>query len=464
MGHPAGMLVILVLIFVFFAFHARDFKLDASADSLLLEDDMDLKIFRALNDRYGSRDFLFLTFTPATDLFSDSSLANIARLESELEKLSLVDSVVSILNVPLVKQVEGTLGDIAKNYRTLADKNVDRKRARQELLNSPIYSQMVISLDGKTTALQINLKDNPEFRQLLKTKNELITRKHQGTLNEADRKKLSGILEKYEITKAEVNEKNHENIEQIRSIMEGYRQYGTLHLGGVPMITDDMITYIKSDLVVFGVGVFVFLVVMLGIIFRRKRWIILPLISCVYAGLLMIGLLGLVGWQVTVISSNFISLMLISTMAMNIHLIVRYRQLRNDFPGMGQFELVSAMTHKMVWPCLYTALTTIMAFTSLVVSDIKPVIDFGWMMTIGLTVTGGDFSYFISFVSFDFVAFCTNRSYRTGQVWFQVHGYPGKSDRTTWQRGLVPVHPVRNIKYCWCWPARSGKQFYKLFQ
>ena len=387
LGHPAGILIILILLFGFFAFHARYFKLDASADSLLLEDDNDLKIFRALNDRYETREFLFLTFTPVEDLFSDPSLGNIARLKSELEKLSLVDSVVSILNVPLVKQVEGTLGDIAKNYRTLADKNVDRQRARQELLNSPIYSQMVISLDGQTTALQINLKDNPEFRQLLKTKNELIARKHQGTLNEADRKELSSILERYEIAKAAVNEKNHENIEQIRSIMEGYRQYGTLHLGGVPMITDDMITYIKSDLVVFGVGVFVFLVVMLGIIFRRKRWIILPLISCVYAGLLMIGLLGLVGWQVTVISSNFISLMLISTMAMNIHLIVRYLQLRNDYPGINQFELVSTMTHKMVWPCLYTALTTIMAFTSLVVSDIKPVIDFGWMMTIGLTVT-----------------------------------------------------------------------------
>ena len=387
LAHPSGMLVILLLLFGFFAFHAKEFKLDASADSLLLEDDMDLKIFRELNDRYDTKEFLFLTFTPREDLFSDSSLENIARLESELEKLSLVDSVVSILNVPLVKQVEGTLGDIAKNFRTLADKNVDRQRARQELLNSPIYSQMVISLDGHTTALQINLKENPGFRKLLKTKNELITQKHKGNLNEEGRIKLTSILERYEATKAIVNEKNHKSIEQIRSIMEKYRKYGILHLGGVPMITDDMITYIKSDLVVFGVGVFIFLVIMLGIIFRRKRWVILPLISCIYAGLLMIGLLGLVGWQVTVISSNFISLMLISTMAMNIHLIVRYLQLRNDHPDMNQFELVSDMTHKMVWPCLYTALTTIMAFTSLVVSDIKPVIDFGWMMTIGLTVT-----------------------------------------------------------------------------
>jgi predicted RND superfamily exporter protein len=198
---------------------------------------------------------------------------------------------------------------------------------------------------------------------------------------------LAVILANYENAKKTEAHQNHENIIKIREIMQNYRQYGVLYLGGVPMITDDMITFIKNDLVVFGFGVFIFLVLMLGIIFRRKRWVTLPLVSCIYAGLLMIGLLGLVGWQVTVISSNFISLMLISTMAMNIHLVVRYRQLRNDFPEKSQRDLVAEMANKMVWPCLYTALTTIMAFTSLVVSDIKPVIDFGWMMTIGLSVT-----------------------------------------------------------------------------
>ena len=148
-----------------------------------------------------------------------------------------------------------------------------------------------------------------------------------------------------------------------------------------------MVTFIKNDLLVFGIGVFVFLVVMLSIIFRKPRWVILPLLSCAFAGTLMIGLLGLVGWNVTVISSNFISLMLIITMSMNVHLVVRYRQLRNDLPDFNQQDLVMEMASKMVWPCFYTALTTIMAFGSLVVSGIKPVIDFGWMMTIGLTVT-----------------------------------------------------------------------------
>ncbi|MEE8233591.1 MAG: MMPL family transporter, partial [Gammaproteobacteria bacterium] len=209
----------------------------------------------------------------------------------------------------------------------------------------------------------------------------------EGTLTSDESKQLEEVSDAFALLKNEINQKDHQNILNIRAIMEKYEQFGALHLGGVTMISDDMVTFIKKDLLVFGIGVFVFLVVMLSIIFRKPRWVILPLLSCAFAGTLMIGLLGLVGWNVTVISSNFISLMLIITMSMNVHLVVRYRQLRSDLPDLNQQDLVMEMASKMVWPCLYTALTTIMAFSSLVVSGIKPVIDFGWMMTIGLTVT-----------------------------------------------------------------------------
>lgn len=409
LGHPVAMLVLLSCILTFFAWHAKDFKLDASADSLLLEDDEDLRIFRELIDRYRTKEFLFVTFTPSDDLFSQTSLHQIGKLRDELKQLPLVESVISVLDVPLVKQVEGTLSDVASNYRTLESEDVDLVRAKDEILNSPIFSQMVISLDGQTTALQINLRDNPEYSDLQKRKNLLLYKKIKGLLDDEGKQQLSEVLSRYEDSKKTASQQNHENIVKIRDIMQNYRQYGVLYLGGVPMISDDMITYIKNDLMVFGFGVFIFLVLMLGVIFRRKRWVTLPLISCIYAGLLMIGLLGLVGWQVTVISSNFISLMLISTMAMNIHLVVRYRQLRNDHPEKTQQELVAEMANKMVWPCLYTALTTIMAFTSLVVSDIKPVIDFGWMMTIGLTVT-----FLTSFLLFPSLLILFDRTSPTG--------------------------------------------------
>ncbi len=387
LAFPLFVLTVMACILIFFTLHAKDFKLDASADSLLLEDDKDLKIYRDLIERYHTKEFLFVTFTPINELFLPESIQHIKNIRDEIAQLELVDSVISIIDVPLLKQFDGSLSDIAKNYRTLESEDVNIERARQDLTTSPIFSQLIISKDGQTTALQVNLKDNLEYRELQKQKNTLSIKKQKGTLTSQEVEELNNVLDKYDAVKTKQDKLNHETIERIRSIMDKYKQFGVLHLGGVPMIADDMITFIRNDLVVFGFGVLIFLILMLSIIFRQKRWVLLPLISCIYAGLLMIGLLGFVGWRVTVISSNFISLMLIITMSMNVHLIVRCRQLRQDFSEMSHQDLVFKMTRKMVWPCLYTALTTIMAFGSLVVSDIKPVIDFGWMMTIGLVVT-----------------------------------------------------------------------------
>jgi uncharacterized protein len=387
LGKPRLVLALLLVIFVFFSWFVKDFKLDASSDTLLLENDEDLRIFREVSERYETRDSLIVTFTPNDDLFSETVLDQIKSLRDELAQLSRVESVVSILDVPLVKIIGGKLSDVAKNFRTLEDKTVDRSKARAELLESPVFKDLIMSSDVGTTLLQLNLKIDEDYSRLLKKKNSLLIKKGKTSLSPEESEELAQTLSEYNIVKARVDRENHENIVRVRAIKAKYAEYGDLHLGGLPMISDDMITFIKNDLLVFGIGVFVFLVVMLTSIFRQARWVVLPLLSCVFAGLLMIGLLGLVGWKVTVISSNFISLMLILTMSMNVHLIVRYRQLRRDDPEREQHELVMDMTKRMVWPCLYTALTTMIGFASLVVSGIKPVIDFGWMMTIGLAVT-----------------------------------------------------------------------------
>ncbi|MEN8130214.1 MAG: MMPL family transporter [Pseudomonadota bacterium] len=387
LGYPKVVLFLLFLLLIFFGLQARDFKLDASADSLLLENDQDLRLYREVSKRYATQEFLFVTFTPNNDLFSDAVLQVIARLRDELKQLERVDSVVSLVDVPLVRNVDTSLSELADNIRTLEDDRVDKVRAREELLHSPIFRELIISADAKTTALQINLKENERYSQLSTKRAELLNKKAAGTLNEEQRLQLEQVQADYTAIKHELDEYRHQDILSIRDIIAPYREHGELHLGGVPMVADDMISFVKNDLIVFGVGVFFFLIVVLGVIFRRLRWIILPLSSCIYAGLIMMGVLGFVGWPVTVISSNFISLMLIITMSMNIHLIVHYRLLCRDHPQASQRELVSLTARKMVWPCLYTSLTTIIAFSSLVVSGIKPVIDFGWMMTLGLTVT-----------------------------------------------------------------------------
>lgn len=387
LGYSRVTLLVLALILGFFAWHIQYFKLDASADSLILEGDKDLEALREVSANYGGEEFLFLSYTPNADLFSDEALIPLAQLRNELRQIPQVSGITSLLDVPLLKSSDIPLMAMAQNVQTLEKPTVVRERARKEFLGSPIYRDLIISEDGKTTAIQIGLKSSHEFPELLAKRDELRARDAKGELSANEQAEYKEVLSEYDTLTRKIDDERHQAIESIRAIVDKYRDHGTLHLGGVPMIADDMISFIRSDLIVFGIGVFIFLIIALGVIFRHYRWVMLPLLSCVYAGLVMMGVLGFAGWRVTVISSNFISLMLILTMSMNVHLIVRYRQLCKDNADATQRDLVLETARKMVWPCLYTALTTILAFASLMVSGIKPVIDFGWMMTIGLSVT-----------------------------------------------------------------------------
>ncbi|MCE2391107.1 MAG: MMPL family transporter [Proteobacteria bacterium] len=379
-------LAALALLLGFFAYHAQDFRLDASSDSLVLEDDEALQVFREVSARYQTQDLLVVTYTPEAELFSDASLEPLGRLRDELRRVEGIASVLTILDVPLLQSSDVPLLQMAENVQTLEHPTVDRERARRELIESPVFRDLVISRDQGTTALLLNLQGDPELSALLAERNRLLVLRRSGDLDEAQSARLAEATEDYERARIALADRRHREIAEIRGIVAGYGEYGTLHLGGVPMIADDMVSYVRSDLIAFGLGVLVFIVVVLSAIFRQPRWVILPLLSCGYAGLTMVGTLGLIGWDVTVISSNFLSLMLIVTISMNIHLAVRYRQLLREAPDEPHASLVWTTLRRMVWPCLYTALTTIIGFSSLVFSGIKPVIDFGWMMSIGLAV------------------------------------------------------------------------------
>ena len=401
LAHPARVLVAMLALLGFFGWQAQHFELDASADSLLLEDDRDLQTLRELQTRYGSKDLLIVTYAPGGDVFDEASLERLRALRDGLRSAPGVESITSILDVPLLDNVEGvSLSAVADNVRTLDDPATDRARARAELLASPVFGEVIVSADAQTAALLLTMKDDEAYRALLSKRNRLLVARAAEDLDDTGRSEidaeLEGIERFYESAKRRVTASRRAEIAAIRAVLSDFagsarpgmlKAGGTLHLGGVPMIADDMITFVRNDLVVFGIGVAVFLVIVLGVIFREARWVMLPLAGCFYAGLLMIGMLGLVGWKVTVISSNFLALMLIITISMNIHLTVRYRQLHRDFPELTHHDLVATTVRRMVWPCLYTALTTIIGFGSLVFSGIKPVIDFGWMMSIGLAVT-----------------------------------------------------------------------------
>jgi predicted RND superfamily exporter protein len=233
----------------------------------------------------------------------------------------------------------------------------------------------------------IKFTDDPLYRELRSRRNGLREKEKSASLSEAERVELDNVARQFREHRDNWKRQRHQDIAVIRGIMDGYRSDAELFLGGVSMIADDMITFIQYDLKVFGIGVLLMLILMLGLIFGRKRWVFLPIMFCLVSVVSMIGLLGWFGWEVTVVSANFISLQLIMTMAIAIHLIVRYRELSAQDPQAPNRQLLLDTVRLKLRPCVYAVLTTIAGFGSLVFCDILPVITFGWMMIAGLIVS-----------------------------------------------------------------------------
>ena len=377
---PRLILTILILCLLSFGYFAKDFKLDASSDTLLLENDPDLEYLREISNRYGAKQFLVLTYTPKEKLISDISINNLLSLKYKIQSLEWVDSVITLLDIPLLNSTDQTLTEKLKNFSTLKSEGIDRLKGFNEILNSPVFRNFVISEDGKTTGVIVNIKEDKKLKKLIAKNNEY----KEKLKNKEKVLNFNRFIIEFEKYKDFTKKKNHENILEIRKLIKNYEGLGKIHLGGIPMIADDMMSFIKNDIIVFGGGVFLFIVATLWFVFRKILWIIVPLSSCFFSVVIMTGLIGLLGWKVTVISSNFIALMLILTMAMNIHIIVRYLQIKKGNINLTNEETILVTTSKMFWPILYTVLTTVCAFLSLIFSEIKPIIDFGWMMTLGL--------------------------------------------------------------------------------
>ncbi len=382
--HPGLIVALIALLSLFALFEARHFRLDASADSLVLEHDQDLAYFRVINERYGSNDFLVITYTPYADLLSDESLTGIRALEQSLSKLERVESVITLLDVPLLDSPRVSLSQISSEVRTLETPDVDKELAREEFITSPLYSKMLVSPNGKTTVLQVNFKRDLEYFRLLEERDGLRRKQLEEGLSATEQLELVKAEQAFADYTLLAAERQKADIETVRTLMDTQRDKARLFLGGVPMITVDMIDFIQNDILIFGSAMILFIIGVLWLFFRAKRWIVLPLACCLVTNLLMLGWLGLTDWRATVISSNFISLLLIITLSICLHLTVRYRGLHADHPEWDQQTLVWQTIALMVKPCLYTVLTTMVAFSSLVVSGIRPVIDFGWMMSAGL--------------------------------------------------------------------------------
>ena len=382
------LVISLVLVLsVVFGYLSTKLSIDASAETLLLEHDPDLKAYRQIAKRYDSPGLLVVAFTPKDDLFSPKNLELIKNLSDELAKNDMVSSVISILNVPLLNSVKGGVTGILEHTPTLSDKDINISKAKLEFAKSPIYSGNLISKDLKTTAIALNLKQDEKFNELLNERNLLSKKESNGTITQAEKIKFKALLAEFKAYRDEIRKSDHKNLEAIKAAIAKFNANDELFLGGANMIADDMIDFIKSDLLVYGLSVLALLSFSLWLFFRQLRWIILPMFICAVSAIFTTGIFGMFGWEVTVISSNYIALQLIITISTVIHLVVSYREFYARHPKYSQNQLIYLTLRDKFSPSFWAIFTTVIGFSSLMSADIKPVIMLGIMMSAGISVS-----------------------------------------------------------------------------
>lgn len=382
--YPIWVIVTVVMLIMYIGYYAKDLQIDASSQTLILEHDKDLRYYREIHARYKTPDFLVVAYTPKEDLLSDATLGAISRMSVQLEKLPMVTSTTSILNVPLLESPPKPVKELLANIPTIEGGGVDKRLAKEEFLSSPLYQNNLVSEDFKTTAILVNLVEDNRYKTLLDKRDTLKAIENPSSVETLELEKTLQAFKKHRDIQ---REKEHENIMAVRAIMADNQDSGTLFLGGVSMIADDMIGYVRGDLLVYGSTVILLLIVVLWIVFRQARFVILPIFIASMSVLATCGLLGMFAWEVTVISSNFISLQIIITMSIIIHLIVRYRELLHLYPDASHHRVLTDTVLSMAKPSFFAVITTIAGFSSLVVSDILPVINLGWMMSAGISLS-----------------------------------------------------------------------------
>ena len=393
---PKISLLIFSILLLFSLSNLNNFKLDASSDSLVLESDDDLKYYREVNSDYSSSDFLIVIFDPEEDLFNETTISKVREMVDVFKKIDGVESVLSYLDAPLLFSPKMGMSELADNLRTIEDEESDKALAKIEFKNSPLYTELLTDVDANYTAMQLILKNNSAYDLAINKRYEILdvieSKEYLPLVHDAELKAINEQIKSFNV-KSSIDRDNL--IKDTREAMDLFRDSGELYLGGTAMIASDMISFIKSDLQYFAFGVLIMFVITLGVIFKKMRWVIMPLTSSALIALFVIGFLGWMDWKVTVVSSNFISLLLIISISLTIHLIVRYQELYESNPDLSKQNLVALTVEQMLKPCFYTALTTMIAFASLGVSEIKPVIDFGKMMVAGIF-----FAFIFSFILF----------------------------------------------------------------
>jgi len=366
-----------------------NFKLDASSDALVLEGDLALKKYRENEEEFGDSSFLIVTYEPNNELFTKEALSTLEEIEQKLSNIDGVDSVLSLLDAPIFFQPKVSLTEVSDNLKDLTTEGIDLKLAKDEIINNPIYKDLIISADGSITAMQVVLRGNDEYDLLVNKRYEILdTLSTKEPITKEVRlslvKELQLINQRISSLNDNESKFNSNLVQEIRNILGFYKNEATLYLGGPAMITSDMMDYIKSDLVVFGSAVALVFAVMLYLFFGNIWFVILPILNAFFTTFVTAGFLGFMDWKISVVSSNFIALLLILTISLTVHVLVKINELKKESTDYKN-SLIDSV-NQMFLPCFFAAITTAVAFLSLLLGDLKPVIEFGKMMAFGISI------------------------------------------------------------------------------
>ncbi len=350
---------IALLLIIFFSFQINNFRIDASSDTLVSQNDEDFKYFNYYQNIFPTKNSLIIAVKSNKQI--DKKLLNeVNKISNNISKLPEVSSVFNINKAPILFLNKTNLIELSNgNYETILNTEYDTSDVLDEFVNSPIYSNQIINSEKNITSLIIFLKKNIKLSNLKENKEKYLS-------NNTFYKK-----------KSEIDLDRKKLILKIRSIIDDGSKDYKYYLGGVEMISSDVISFVKNDILIFSLLVLTLVLIILFIIFKKFKWVFAILSSSIFSVYSMLGIISFLNFEITAVSANFISLMFILSVSMNIHILNNYLINNNN---------LNKTLSLMFWPCFYTFLTTVVAFFSLVISDIKPIIDFGIVMIIALFV------------------------------------------------------------------------------
>ncbi len=387
--HPRLVLAIFLLGASALGWQARKFEVDASAETLLMRNNRHYIQTRVVDERFSPAEFLLIAFKPKeAPVLSEETFHDLASLGEQVKKLPRVESVRSLINVPLFTDPDEALGAGTNTAeQTIEHGHFSIEKLKEIFTGHPIYEDLLINKDQTATALQVLFKHDAELDKLDHEILELEKKAVEGKPSRADRAQLKKLKAQTRPIEKKLTETRTREIEELRRILSHYEKRADVYLGGVHVLAFQLIRIIKNDLVIFGSAIVAMICIVLLVLFRKPRWVLLPFACCGFSVVCTMGLFGMLGLKTTVISSSFIAMQLIMTLALVVHLVVQIREYGAEHASWSQAQLVRETLLRKTGPCIYCGITTCIGFGSLVTSRIQPVISFGWMMIIAMFIS-----------------------------------------------------------------------------